>query len=92
MWVSLVRSTLRRLALFADLAAGVEFSNLLLRKRNLASTDQGYGDLADAVCRIDGELMKRFDVAGDGNDETVHHVLDAIGLLVDRLRHALCDR
>ena len=33
--------------------------------------------------------MERFDVAGDGDDETVHRNFDAIGLLVDRRRHAL---
>ena len=86
------KSTLRRLALLADRAACFEFLDLIGRERNRARPDQVDGDLADAVGRIDRELVERFDVAGDGDDETVHHVFDAIGLLVDRLRHALQER
>ena len=89
---STVRSTLRRLAFFANRAACFEFLDMIGRERNPARPDQVDGDLADAVGRIDSELVERFDVAGDGDDETVHHVFDAIGLLVDRLRHALQER
>jgi hypothetical protein len=61
-------------------------------ERNLAVPDQVDGNLADAVGRVDRKLVERFHVAGDGDDEPVHHVFDAIGLLVDRLRHALQKR
>jgi len=61
-------------------------------ERNLARPDQVDGDFADAVGRIDRELVVRLHIAADGDDETVHHVFDAIGLLVDRLRDALQER
>jgi hypothetical protein len=54
-----VRSTLRRLALLADRAACFEFLDLIGRERNLARPDQVDGDLADAVGRIDRELVER---------------------------------
>ena len=58
------------------------------RERNLARADELDGNLADFICRFNRLLVERFDVAGDGDDKAVHHVFDAIGLLVDRLRHS----
>lgn len=87
-----VRSTLRRLALLTDRAARFEFLDLIGRERNLTSPDQVDSDLANAIGGIERELVERLDVAGDGDDETVHHVFDAVGLLMDRLRHALQER
>lgn len=78
-----VRSTLRRLALLADRAAGFELLDPIGRERDCAIPDQLHGELADAVGRSDRERVKRFDVAADGDDEIVHHILDASRLLVD---------
>src|SRR5262249_16073335 len=89
---STARSTLRRFALLADRAAGFKFLDMVGSERDLAIADQLHFDLADAVGRLDSELVERFDVAGDRDDEAVHHVLDAIGLLVDRVRDALKER
>ncbi len=69
-------------------AARLKFLDMIGCERDLTRADQFDGDLADAVGRVDRELVERLDVAGDSDDETIHHVLDAIGLLVDRLRHA----
>src|SRR6516165_11720135 len=89
---STARSTLRRFALLADRAAGFEFLDMIGSERDLAIADQVHFNLADAVGRLDRELVERFDIAADRDDEAVHHVLDAIGLLVDRVRDALKER
>jgi hypothetical protein len=64
------------------------------RERNLARPDQVDGDLADAVGRSDRELVERFDVAGDADDETVHHVFFcgrcSVGLLSFFRHRQLC--
>jgi hypothetical protein len=52
-----VRSTLWRLALLAVGAAGFEFVEAIGRERNHARPDQVHSDLADAVGRIDRELV-----------------------------------
>src|SRR5712691_9056229 len=69
LFFSTSRSTLRRLALLADRAACFEFLNMIGRERNLARPDQVDGDLANAVGRIDRELVERFDVTGNGDDK-----------------------
>src|SRR5580692_8467349 len=82
-------SAFRRLALLADLAACFEFLDLVGGERDLARADEVHGDFAEALGRLDRELVERLHVAGDGDDEAVHHDLDAIGLLVDRFRNPL---
>ena len=47
------------------------------------------GDFAYAVGDLDCNCVLRFHVASDGDDKTIHHIFDAVGLLMDRLQNAL---
>src|SRR5437773_8467350 len=81
-------STFRRLALLAERAACMHFLDLIGRVVDLAIAHEVPGDLADLLARVQRELAERLHVTAHGDDEVVHHVLDARGLLVDRFRHA----
>src|SRR5437899_10324324 len=56
-----VGSTLRRLAFLADRTACFELLDTIGRERNRAIPDQVHGNLADAIGRIDRQLVERFD-------------------------------